>query len=815
MRIVVTTVLGALALAPAADAAINVSRAELSSGRLRVEGTGAVPGNGVTVDDKGVFGVADGAGSFRVEASNFSSPTCVVLVSDGASSVQAKLSGCTATQEPPPPLPPAPNLLSPAGGATVVQPVTLSWSEVTDPAGPIIGYDWQVATSSTFGSTIRAWGTAWYPADGVPALTSDRFSGIPDGVYHWRVRSIRKGSLGESPVHSNWSSVRTLTVSGSVAGTLPPPALTKPANDKQYHPWEYFDIEWNAVPGAAHYVIEYDDEPAFDYPIDNTSGRVNGTWANGAYGFEAGWVYWRVRSVNADGVRSLPSPARRFGIFHAAPLPPPPTLVAPTDGATVQFPLILDWTDVENAQPGGYMIQVHQSPDFGGSETSGWLAWTGPQSYFYWDSLPAGTWYWRVNSAHGHSAPAAPAWTGWSAVRRFVVPAAPPALVAIGTDRASAYSGRNAGNEPYGWVQLTTPAPAGGLVVDLAASDPGAVGVPDTITVAAGKATAFFDIDPLQVLVDTPVTLSATYEGVTKTVEFLVKPPDLQRLDIGSGVPAHQVFPAGTSTVATALVNGKVPPEGAVVEFASSSPHVVVPASARIEGGWASANVDVTTNRSITASVTATITATWKGQTVSAQITIHPPPTLVAPANAASAASGSTVTFDWADLDGISYWIQVDDSPQFTAPLFVDQSPSRTSSFQTSSLPVGTLYWRVQTLDMYGHRGDWSEVRTLTITGASTPPATPSLLFPADGTRYRPGQTVTFDWSDVNGATSYTIQVDDSSTFGSPFVLDQQVNASQHSTNTLPTRQMWWRVRANNAAGSSAWTSARRVEVKN
>jgi hypothetical protein len=52
-------------------------------------------------------------------------------------------------------------------------------------------------------------------------------------------------------------------------------------------------------------------------------------------------------------------------------------------------------------------------------------------------------------------------------------------------------------------------------------------------------------------------------------------------------------------------------------------------------------------------------------------------------------------------------------------------SPSRTSSYQKNSLPVGTLDWRVQTLDMYANRGEWSQVRSLTITGVVAPPRRP------------------------------------------------------------------------------------------
>ena len=91
----------------------------------------------------------------------------------------------------------------------------------------------------------------------------------------------------------------------------------------------------------------------------------------------------------------------------------------------------------------------------------------------------------------------------------------------------------------------------------------------------------------------------------------------------------------------------------------------------------------------------------------------------------------------------------------------------------------------------------------------------PTLLSPANDARFSPGQAITFDWSDVSGAASYTIQIDDSSTFTAPLTVSQTVAVSRYTTSTLPTRRMWWRVRANNSAGNpGAWSAVRRLEVK-
>jgi hypothetical protein len=89
------------------------------------------------------------------------------------------------------------------------------------------------------------------------------------------------------------------------------------------------------------------------------------------------------------------------------------------------------------------------------------------------------------------------------------------------------------------------------------------------------------------------------------------------------------------------------------------------------------------------------------------------------------------------------------------------------------------------------------------------------LLSPANDARFSPGQTIVFDWSDVSGASTYTIQIDDAETFSTPLTVSQTVAASQFTTSMLPTTRMWWRVRANDASGTAGtWSAVRRMEVK-
>ena len=74
---------------------ITITRAELNSSQLRIEGTGALPNATVTVSPGSVAGTSDSNGAFRIESTPYSSSTCKVTVTDGATSATASLSGCT------------------------------------------------------------------------------------------------------------------------------------------------------------------------------------------------------------------------------------------------------------------------------------------------------------------------------------------------------------------------------------------------------------------------------------------------------------------------------------------------------------------------------------------------------------------------------------------------------------------------------------------------------------------------------------------------------------------------------------------------
>ena len=140
-----------------------------------------------------------------------------------------------------------------------------------------------------------------------------------------------------------------------------------------------------------------------------------------------------------------------------------------------------------------------------------------------------------------------------------------------------------------------------------------------------------------------------------------------------------------------------------------------------------------------------------------------------------------------------------------TGNTFSMDFPATVGAFDTVWNGDPTIFW-----------GD-AFVAKLSLTGGSTPPApqpipaAPTLLAPANGAN--PAQPVGFDWNDVTSAASYTIQIDDSSTFTAPLVRTQTVTSSSYLAGGLPSKTLFWRVRGINTAGTAGAFSVTRSLV--
>lgn len=91
-------------------------------------------------------------------------------------------------------------------------------------------------------------------------------------------------------------------------------------------------------------------------------------------------------------------------------------------------------------------------------------------------------------------------------------------------------------------------------------------------------------------------------------------------------------------------------------------------------------------------------------------------------------------------------------------------------------------------------------------------PAAPALSSPSDGSDSCE-EAPSFDWSPVDGATSYRIQVDEDSGFGAPEIDRSTSRTSYTLTDVLTDGTYYWRVRASNDCGEGPWSAIWRFTV--
>jgi hypothetical protein len=82
--------------------------------------------------------------------------------------------------------------------------------------------------------------------------------------------------------------------------------------------------------------------------------------------------------------------------------------------------------------------------------------------------------------------------------------------------------------QPSGVVTLTTAAPSSGVVVQLSSSNPTVAQVPSSVMVAGGQTSAAFTVNTSTVPNDASSTISASYNGTTRTAALTVRAPGLE-----------------------------------------------------------------------------------------------------------------------------------------------------------------------------------------------------------------------------------------------------------------------------------------------
>ena len=191
--------------------------------------------------------------------------------------------------------------------------------------------------------------------------------------------------------------------------------------------------------------------------------------------------------------------------------------------------------------------------------------------------------------------------------------------------------------------------------------------------------------------------------------------------------------------------------------------------------------------------------------------TLEPdPPVLVAPSNGATGISTSA-TLSWsASIGSTSYSLQYSTSSGFPSePQTATTTVNGISgiSQNVSGLSSSTkYYWHVKATNS-GGTSNYSSTFSFTTSAAVSPPPAPVLSLPSDGAT-GVSTSPAISWGSSLGAISYRLQISTSQGF-SPTVLDDSslTGTSRQGGPLSNNTKYYWRVRAKNAGGTSAYSS--------
>jgi len=664
----------------------------------------------------------------------------------------------------------APTLLSPADGSTPLSlRPTFSWQAVAQATG----YALQASLFPDF-STLAINASLSGTSYTVPADL------LPTTLYYWKVRST--GGFGTS----DWSPVRSFT-----SPEPPPiPGLTSPgvnALTTDYTPF----LDWsepNLTDGTLvdHYQVQLDTSSAFVAPLYDQQ-TVESDFTVPANLQPNSVYYWRVRAFNTLGQYTAWA-----GTWYFRTAITPPVLLDPPVGTVLTtLRLTLDWADVPGAS--SYVVNISRYPDFSSIMKS---VTSTPSTYAMTSDLPLNTLlYWRVK-AKGANGPSL-----WSTVWSFTTggpPSVPSLQYPANGTLLTAYQ------PTLNWSDSTLPL---GTLLDhyqaqLATDSAFASVLYDRNTVdsqfplpapLAPNARYYWRVRAFNTFGEYSSWSSVRYFKAAILPATLTSPPD------GTSLPTRR------PTFDWQDVSGA---SGYLIRISRYS-------------NFSSVLISVTVTPSIytpTSDLPANTLLYWKVQargtngpslwsTVRSFTTSNPPsvPSLQYPANKILLTTYQP-SLNWSDsvlpLGTLisHYEVQLATDSAF-ATLLYDQNTAD-SQFQppVPLAPNTRYYWRVRAFNTNGHYSSWSSVRYFRT--AILPPALSSPGVSEIVGTLRP----TFDWGDVVGATSYTIQVSRYSTFSTTLLSVKVTGSVYKSGINLPKGvPLYWRVRANGANGPSLW----------
>jgi hypothetical protein len=608
--------------------------------------------------------------------------------------------------------PPAPTLLSPTNGSTIIEPV-LEWQAVTGAAY----YKVELSTSPTFITLDHTYTT--YNTSITPS------SAIEHATFYWRVSSVDAGDQVGTPSPS-WSFVKN----------IPAPTLLSPSNlSSIIEPV----LEWQAVADAAYYKVELSTVPTF-VTLDHTYTTYN-TRIVPSSSIEHATFYWRVSGVDAQDHVGAPSASWSFTKNI-----PAPTLLSPVDLSTIIEP-VLEWQAVAGAAY--YKVELSTVSNFN------------PVTHVYTtfntritpsNAIDHTTYYWRVSGVDAGDHVGTPS-AGWSFVKN--IPA--PTLLSPangGTISEPVLEWQAAEGAAYYKVELSTVSNFNPVAHVYTTYN-----TRITPTSAISNTTFYWRVSGVDAedYLGTP-SVARTFTlnsppAPTDVIPQLLLPLDTSTILTDPSFSWTRMVGAAEYRVIVSKSNTYSPIYDSIVtDYASFTPYVGTPAAG---------NQDAYPNGTYYWKVEArngsgTVIATSLGGSFTKQMTLPLPP--------AAPPDGTTLTtdptFQWTRVVGAAYYrLKVSKDPSLS-PLYdyvnadyVSFTPyigTPTAGAQ-DIYPNGTYYWEVEARDHGGIVIATSLARSFTKQMAL------SLIAPTAGATLTADPT--FQWTRVVGAAYYRLKV--------------------------------------------------------
>ncbi|MBP5709658.1 MAG: T9SS type A sorting domain-containing protein [Bacteroidales bacterium] len=655
---------------------------------------------------------------------------------------------------------PSMTLSSPANGSHVNGvTTTLYWNTI---AGSTY-YDYQYDTVATFNSPVLKSGNKTSSYDYVSI--SNLYYGQK---YYWRVRARNSNDT------TAWSATWTFTTQDTMS-------LSSPANYATINsvsPTLYY----NTITGSNYYDYQIDTVPTFNSPAlisGNRSSSYNYIYtSNLRYGTT---YYWRVRA--RDGVdTSAWTQTWQFNTFL-----PAMTLSSPANGSHVNgVTTTLYWNTIAGSTYYDYQydtVATFNSPVLKSGNKSSSYDYVSISNLFYGQKY-----YWRARARNSNDT------TAWSATWTFTTQdtmslSTPANYATINSVSPTLYYNTITGSNYYDYQIDTVPtfnSPA--LISGNRSSSYNYISISNL-----RYGTTYYWRMRARDAVDTSVW--------TQTWQFTTFAPVMTLSSPANGSHVNGV----TTTLYWNTIAGSTYYDYQYDTVATFNSPV-------LKSGNKTSSYDYVSivnlyygkkyywrARARNSLDTTAWSATW---TFTTQDTMS----LSSPANGAIVNSVSPYLY-WNTIYGSNYYdYQVDTTPNFNSPILINGSRSSSYDYvNVSGLLYGTTYyWRVRARDAVD-TSDWTAIWVFNTTYYLTTP--PTLISPPDQSTQIPLNGQNFVWSSVPDIVGYELQYSTNNSFAGATSLTTP-NTSTVINGFASNTTYYWRVRAYDFNGYSAWTPA-------